>query len=104
MVFEINVLINQNDDAIPYEFEVDEEEVKELLVGYVHRDDPSMYTALDDDTLADYVEENFEKLVEDYYDQLVEAFYDRAVEQYNDTAEYNRDPYAYYGVSRSDFY
>ena len=40
---------------------------------------------------------------EEFIEFLHEQFYDDAEEAYNDYCEYRRDPYGYYGVSRSDF-
>ena len=50
--------------------------------------------------IRDTVLDNLDLFDEDAYDY----FYDNAVEQYEDNREYSRNPYAYNGVSPSDFY
>ena len=39
----------------------------------------------------------------DFIEFLKESYYEEALEAYEDYCEYRRDPYGYYGVSRSDF-
>lgn len=41
---------------------------------------------------------------EEFIEFLKEEFYEDAQEAYNDYCEYRRDPYGYYGVSKSDFH
>lgn len=41
---------------------------------------------------------------EEFIEFLQEQFYDEAQEAYEDYCEYRRDPYGYYGVSKSDFH
>lgn len=40
---------------------------------------------------------------EEFITFLYKQFYEDAQESYEDYCEYRRDPYGYYGVSRSDF-
>ena len=46
----------------------------------------------------------YDCLEELYYDDLLEYFRDDAMEQYEQEKEYNSDPYAFYGISESDFH
>ena len=59
---------------------------KEDLIDFILND-------IDSD---EQLEEYFEEDIKDYY-------YDDACECYKDSCEYNKDPYAYYGVSHKDF-
>lgn len=49
------------------------------------------------DDCKDCFEELFEDDIKEYYQ-------DEAMDYYDDAKEYARDPHAYYGVSRSDFF
>jgi hypothetical protein len=40
----------------------------------------------------------------EYEDELLEYFYEQAYDLYLDELEYNKDPLAYYGMSRNDFF
>lgn len=61
-----------------------------------------------DSDLVDYVEQldSFDDFVKDYCEEIAEQAFendDEVAEAVRDAELYERDPYAYYGVSRSDF-
>lgn len=65
---------------------------------------PNDYSDLDIEDqiteLKDIVRDNTDLFDEDAYS----FFEDEAYELYKDSAEYSKDPYAYYGLRQSDFY
>lgn len=81
------------------------DEGKEALVymqqhGYDINDEDERYDfAIGDDDYAEYEIEYFRK-------DALDAFYQDpdVLETVAETREYRKDPYAYYGVSRSDFF
>lgn len=88
-----------------FEYEVDYDKVREKAINYYAQlygattgGARSVIAGLMADDLLLYEED------EDFIEYLTEEFEDEASEQYNEECEYRRDPYAYYGVSRSDFF
>jgi hypothetical protein len=54
--------------------------------------------------VEEFIEDNFEKLQDTKeVGKVVDNIRSEQAEGYEDAALYNKDPYAYYGVSRSDF-
>lgn len=96
-----------NDDDFEfddYEYTPSDEEMKQ---GWVEFLDTVDLTEVDpDEDLHDFYEDDFCDYMHDWCE---EAAYDQfqsdpeVWEQVEDAIEYRRDPYAYYGVSRSDF-
>lgn len=81
-----------NDDySDQYEFEIDDSDIRKFLSRRKKED------------LIDCIME--EARVEDYFeDDIHDYFRDDAYEAYKDAEAYNKDPYAYYGVNRKDFF
>lgn len=92
-------------DDEEFEYEVDAAEILEVAINYysqlygasVHGARSVLAGLLSDDLLL-YEED------EEFIDFLKEHFEADAKESYEDCKEYERDPYSYYGVSRSDFF
>jgi hypothetical protein len=64
------------------------------------------YNALSEDAVLDEEDCDIDPMdidYEKYMDALREIFRDDAIDMYLDEKEYNKDPYAYYGLSRKDF-
>lgn len=56
--------------------------------------------------IRDYYEDEFIEFLHDYCEESARDAFDSdddVIDQVNEALEYRRDPYAYYGVSRSDF-
>jgi hypothetical protein len=93
----------KNDEE--FEYEIDEDQVVEqALVYYCNTYGAqvggcrSLLAGLISDELLCYYDD------EEFIEFLHEQFYKDAEEAYNDYCEYRRDPYGYYGVSKSDFH
>lgn len=68
--------------------------------------DESAYKELKASNLLEYediIKEPEEVELSDYYDTLLDLFESEANTLYEEEVEKDRDPYAYYGVSRHDF-
>ena len=76
---------------VNWELPENNEELRELLNN-------------DEDLLRDLVNEYYNELYDWFEDDIKDFFYEDAMECYSDAKEYARDPYAYYGGSRKDFY
>lgn len=93
----------KNDEEFTYEVD-DDQVVEQALVFYCNTYGTavggcrSLLAGLISDGLLCY--EDDEELIEFLHEQ----FYKDAEEAYNDYCEYRRDPYGYYGVSKSDFH
>ena len=56
-------------------------------------------------SLIDFLDTKSEDEIADYFGDELRDFYEEdALEEYRDSMEYARDPYAYYGVCREDFF
>jgi len=53
--------------------------------------------------LTDFISEHEDEFIEWFEDDILAHFEDEAFEYYKDARDYERDPYAYFGVSRTDF-
>lgn len=104
-------------DAHDNEFEFDNYEYKpttaEIEFGWVeflaNTDTTEAEEACgeEDCDLRDYYEDEFTEFMHDYCEESARDVFDNddeVMDQVNDAIEYRRDPYAYYGVSRSDFF
>lgn len=93
----------RNDEEFTYEID-DDQVVEQALNFYCNTYGVaiggcrSLLAGLISDELLCYEDD------EEFIEFLHEQFYDDATEAYNDYCEYHRDPYGYYGVSRSDFF
>ena len=61
---------------------------------------------MSNDDINDFVNDRLQEYVEDFgylEDELSDYFEQDAIEAHEDQMEYMRDPYAYYGLRRSDF-
>lgn len=92
----------RNDEE--FEYEINENQViEQALIYYCNiygaqvENCRSLLTGLISDELLCYEDD------EEFIGFLYEQFYEDAAEAYEDYCEYRRDPYGYYGVSRSDF-
>lgn len=88
-----------------YDFEVDDNKVFDLAVDYYC----NTYGVNCEETRSLVrtliAEEILQYEYDDYFiEYLEEYFKDEAAEQWEEYEEYHRDPYGYYGVSRSDFF
>lgn len=93
------------DEDERFEYEVDFDTVFEAAINYYSGlynattgGARSVLAGLISDDLLRYEED------EDFIEFLKEICQSDAEEAYNDYKEYQKDPYAYYGVSRSDFF
>lgn len=92
----------RNDEE--FEYEINENQViEQALIYYCNaygglvENCRSLLAGLISDELLCYEDD------EEFIGFLYEQFYEDAQESYEDYCEYRRDPYGYYGVSRSDF-
>lgn len=80
-----------DDNWCEYEFEIDYRDIRDYL------------NTCEKANLIDCIME--EASAEDYFeDEIHDYFRDAAYEAFRDAEEYNKDPYAYYGVKRKDFF
>ena len=82
-----------------FEYEPDRGDVEEALKEVVKND---YDVPAGDDELEDFIEMNYEQLFNEYKDYLKNHFEDLAKEEYEDHKAYQKNPDAYYGVSRND--
>ena len=92
-------------DEVTFEYEVNENDVINCAVCY--------FADLCGVKISEDVEKTIRKLISegvivleyetDFIEFLKESYYEEALEACEDYCEYRRDPYGYYGVSRSDF-
>ena len=92
-------------DEVTFEYEVNENDVINCAVCY--------FADLCGVKISEDVEKVIRNLISegvivleyetDFIEFLKESYYEEALETYEDYCEYRRDPYGYYGVSRSDF-
>jgi hypothetical protein len=93
----------RNDEEFTYEID-DDQVVEQALNFYCNTYGVaiggcrSLLAGLISDELLCYEDD------EEFIEFLHEQFYKDAEEAYNDYCEYRRDPYGYYGVSKSDFH
>ena len=121
-MIEKSVYYDYGDDEFEYEYDLEEfldtlgaYEVADALYELAsdelidsmempHDHDGFCKEALDDEYLMhDLVLELSTELADYFEDEIKEHYEDDAYEALKDAEEYARDPYAYYGVSRSDF-
>lgn len=92
----------RNDEEFEYEIS-DNQVIEQALIYYCNmygaqvENCRNLLTGLISNELLCYEDD------EEFIGFLYEQFYEDAEEAYNDYCEYRRDPYGYYGVSRSDF-
>ena len=79
-----------DEDGITKYYYVDVESFEEFI------SDKLFDAGVSEETIIEYINAIAENLIEYYKDDLVDAE--------RDACEYHKDPYAYHGVSRSDFF
>lgn len=90
------------EDWDDFEFEIDDyRKVNKILTECIKTDYPELSQDDIEMVLDDY--DKRDDLVEEYYEFIKEQFEAQAREEYEDQKSYEKDPYAYYGVSRKDF-
>lgn len=87
-------------DSESFDYEPEYSDLKRVLITSLKED----YPTLTEDDLDHMLDESLDKLVDEYEMVLQDHFRDDAREQYEDAKAYEKDPYAYYGVSRRDFF
>ena len=79
------------------------ETLEEVLGKFIHEEYPD-YDSLDLEEQMEAIKEVLFDHLDEFSDDAEEFFEADAYEQYKDSAEYEKDPYAYYGVNQRDFY
>jgi len=93
-------------DYLQYIYPHETENSKEVLKDYNFDGTAECIDNMSEEDKEDLVNEVIDDLIDSdiYNDVLMDYFEDEAYDEYRDWKEYQKDPYAYYGVSRSDFF
>lgn len=117
-------IIRYNFDDMDFEYEIDINDFiktisKEQMMEFAHEiwsklSDEKKIQAIstwegidekdfDISVLTDFISEHEDEFIEWFEDDILAHFEDEAFEYYKDARDYERDPYVYFGVSRTDF-